>query len=246
MNESAIITKLRDDKEYYNGIGKTFLSNSDVRDLLNNPKAFKGDNEDSKALLLGRYFHQLLIEPTKSAQFLIIDASTRNTNIYKDYCKDNNVKLVLLKSETEEVVSCVQAMKGNIYFFDEIYRKGNKYEEPKIGEIDGRMWKGKCDIETPEIVIDLKTTTKIVDFKWSAKKYNYDSQAYIYEQLFGKPLVFFVADKETQQLGIFRPDRAFVAAGKEKVERAMLVYDKFYGENPTDDIENYYIDEILY
>jgi hypothetical protein len=33
--------------------------------------------------------------------------------------------------------------------------------------------------------------------------------------------------------------------GKEKVERAIEVYNKFYGENAKEDIENYIIKEML-
>ena len=47
-------------------------------------------------------------------------------------------------------------------------------------------WKGKADIINHEekLIIDLKTTADIEKFRWSASKYNYDSQAYIYSKLF--------------------------------------------------------------
>jgi CO dehydrogenase/acetyl-CoA synthase alpha subunit len=63
--------------------------------------------------------------------------------------------------------------------------------------------------------------------------------------LFGKPLVFYVVDKETGQLGVFRPTENFIKGGEMKVARAIEVYNKYFGENPTDDIINYYIDETL-
>jgi hypothetical protein len=106
-------------------------------------------------------------------------------------------------------------------------------------------WKGKADIITDEIIIDLKTTSDISAFKWSARKYNYDSQCYIYQQLFGKPLVFFVVDKTTGQLGIFRPSENFIKGGELKVTKAIEVWQKYFGPNPTDDMDNYYIDETL-
>ena len=31
--EKAIVSKLKDDKEYYNGVGKNYLSNSDISTL---------------------------------------------------------------------------------------------------------------------------------------------------------------------------------------------------------------------
>ena len=136
-------------------------------------------------------------------------------------------------------------MRGNIAFFDEIYRDGNQYEQPAVGEIQGMMWKGKADIVTSDSIIDLKTTSDIHKFKYSAKAYNYDSQAYIYQQLFGKPLVFYVIDKITGQLGIFTPTENFIKGGELKVARAIEIYNRYFGDNPTDDIDNYFINEIL-
>lgn len=136
-------------------------------------------------------------------------------------------------------------MKGNVNFFMEIYKDGNLFEEPAVGEIKNMMWKGKADIVTNDCIIDLKTTGDINKFKWSAKAYNYDSQCYIYQQLFDRPLVFYVIDKATGQLGIFRPTENFIRGGEAKVERAIEVYNRFFSEDSTDDIANHYIDETL-
>lgn len=236
---------LKNDAEYYGGVGKNYLSNSDIGALLTNPKTFKQDRPDNKSFAEGRYFHQLLIEPDKAEVVHMVEASTRNTKIYKDYCEANELDFCLLKHEVEEVELLAKLMRSNIYFYDEIYKDGNLYEQPAIGEIKGLMWKGKADIITDEVIIDLKTTSDIQKFKWSAKAYNYDSQAYIYQKLFGKPLVFFVIDKTTQQLGIFRPTENFILGGERKVERAIEVYNTYFGDNSTDDIDNYYIDEEL-
>ena len=94
-------------------------------------------------------------------------------------------------------------------------------------------------------MIDLKTTSNIKDFKYSARKYNYDSQAYLYQQFFDKPLVFYVVDKLTFELGIFEPSDNFLNNGKEKVEKAIEVYNKFFSQDAEEDIENYIIKELL-
>ena len=83
-------------------------------------------------------------------------------------------------------------------------------------------------------------------FKYSAKAYNYDSQCYIYQHLFGKPLVFFVVDKTTKNLGIFKPTEEFIEGGERKVIRAIEVYDKFFGENKTEDINQYLMEKDLH
>ena len=66
IKHQDIISKLRDDEEYYNGIGRQYLSNSDIGTLLKNPKDFGTKREDSKEFAMGRYFHQLFLEPSKA------------------------------------------------------------------------------------------------------------------------------------------------------------------------------------
>ena len=245
-DKSNVIETLRDDNEYYSGIGKNYLSNSDIGTLLSNPKMFGTSREDNKSFMDGRYFHQLILEPEKAKLTRFVDVSTRNTKEYKSFCEENNLPFCMLKKEMDEIEELVKVMNGNITFYEEIYDSNNQYEVPNIGLIQGMMWKGKADIVTEHSIIDLKTTADIHKFKYSAKAYNYDSQCYIYQELFGKPLVFFVVDKGTAQLGIFKPTQEFVDGGGVKVGRALDVYRKYFGSNPTDDIANYHIEDFLF
>ena len=109
-----ILALLNDDKEYYGGVGKKFLSNSDIGTLLTNPKDFGKSREDSKAFMDGRYFHQLILEPEKAVNTPFVDVSTRTTKEYKNYCETNNLPFCMLKKEMEEVENLVNIIKGNI------------------------------------------------------------------------------------------------------------------------------------
>jgi hypothetical protein len=242
---SNIIDELRIDSNYYGGLGKSYLSNSDIGVLLTNPKDFGKTREDNKAFAGGRLFHQLLLEPDKAKDVPFVSVASRNTKEYKNFCEEKNIDFVMLKKEIDEIVDLVGIMKGNINFYMDIYGEGNIYEEPMVKDIKGMMWKGKADIVTPTMIIDLKTTSDINKFKYSAKSYNYDSQCYIYQQLFGKPLVFYVIDKLTGQLGVFRPTENFIRGGELKVEKAIEVYKKFFAEDSENDVSNHYIDETL-
>jgi len=246
MKHEEIINLLRDDKEYYGGIGKQYLSNSDIGVLLSNPKDYGKYRADNKSFSDGRYFHQLILEPDKALDFKFVDTGTRLTKEYKEFIKDNNLPFCMLKKEKDEIENLVRVMTGNLRFFEQIYKDGNQYEVPAIGEIQGMMWKGKADIITDECIIDLKTTSDINKFKWSAKSYNYDSQCYIYQQLFGKPLVFYVVDKLSQQLGIYTPTENFILGGEQKVVKAIEIHRKYFGGNPTDNINNHFIEEDLF
>jgi hypothetical protein len=57
--------------------------------------------------------------------------------------------------------------------------------------------------------------------------------------------VFYVVDKTNLQLGIFKPSEEFLQRGEEKVDRAIQVYKKFFGEKPEYDINEYYVEAIL-
>ena len=240
-----ILELLKDDNNYYGPMGKAYLSNSDIGALLSNPKNFGKSRPDNKSFAEGRYFHQLLTEPDKAQVAHMVDASTRNTKIYKDYCDANGLDFALLKSEVETVEALASTMKSNIDFYDAIYRPGNQYEVPAIANIFGVEWKGKTDILCDDMLIDLKTTSDINKFRYSAYAYNYDSQAYIYQMLFGKPLVFYVIDKMTSQLGVFTPSASFIESGERKVRQAVEVFNRFFSPHAWDDINNHYINDTL-
>jgi len=242
-----ILEKLKDDDHYYGEFGKQYLSNSDIITLLNNPKEFRKPKDFTMPMLLGRYFHTAMLEPEKlvSEEFTSIDVTSRNSKKYKEEILGYGRTLMMLDKEKAKIDSAVLVMKYNLEFFEDIYDDANEFEVPAVQEVMGMMWKGKADIVGKEFLIDLKTTGNIKDFKYSARKYNYDSQAYLYQQFFNKPMVFYVVDKTTFELGIYHPSQTFLMNGKEKVERAIEVYNKFYGENAKEDIENYIIKEVL-
>ena len=239
------IEMLRDDANYYGDFGKQYLSNSDISTLLKDPSQYGVTRPDNQNFAKGRYFHQLILEPSKAENVQYVNASTRTTKLYKQYCEDNDLPFALLESEVEEIQKLVTKMLSNYTFFEDIRNDDNVYEVPAVGKICGQMWKGKADIVHTDMLIDLKTTSNIDDFKWSARKYNYDSQAYIYQSLFGKPLVFYAIEKATGRLGIYRPTEDFLKRGEEKVVQAIDIYRKFFADNASENINDYYIEEEL-
>ena len=245
MNLELDLKKLNDDNEYYRGVGKNYLSNSDIFSLLGNKSMFRKEQEPDKNLLIGSLFHQLLLEPEKVGAFNVVDCSTRNTKLYKDFLIENNIEMALLRDEYDSTFELASRMKKNIHIFNAIYDDGNMFEVPAIGNIKGHMWKGKADIVCKDKLIDLKTTSSIRDFKWSAKKYNYDSQCYIYQELFNRPLEFLVIDKTTMEVGIFEPSDEFIESGEMKVEMAIDVYNRFFSDDATETVEDYIIREML-
>tara|TARA_R110000822_G_scaffold28198_2_gene83906 strand:- start:549 stop:1268 length:720 start_codon:yes stop_codon:yes gene_type:complete len=238
---SNIIELLRSDVNYYQGIGKEYLSNSDIGTLIDNPQNFHKPIEKTQALLEGSYFHTAMLEPLKIKDIVVSELSSRTSKEYKSTYTDR----VLLRKECDAIDECVQKMKSNFHFYSTIYEDGNLFEEPNVMDI-GLPWKGKADIITSTHVIDLKTTSSpLKSFRNKAYMYNYDSQAWIYEQLFSKPLIFYVINKKDFTLGIFEPSGAMLASGEDKVHKAMDIYRKYYGDNPTESVKDHYVYETI-
>ena len=233
MNKQEVLKALQDDTNYYGDFGKKYLSNSDISTLLTNPLALGQKMANRPAFLVGGYFHTAILEPEKLKNFKIVEATTRNTKAYKEI---SDGEMCLLKHEVDQIDLMTEKMLSNEVCKD-LIRSGNvEYEQPGITELEGQMWKGKADIvnHDEKLIIDLKTTADITKFKYSASKYNYDSQAYIYSKLFGYEMLFIVIDKNTHQIGIFDCSPEFYARGKDKVERAVQAYELFYKSEDFD------------
>jgi len=250
--KKQILQKLKNDEDYYGEFGNQFLSNSDINVLLNNPLNLHKPYKSNPNFLVGGYFHTAILEPEKLASFKIVESTSRNT---KDYKEISGGEMCLLQSEADNVNLmtdklmandiCADLIKGNLNPTLPVLGN-NEYEAPMIKEIEGAMWKGKADIinHDEKLVIDLKTTGEIDKFYWSAKKFNYDSQAYIYRELFGYEMLFIAIDKKTHQIGMFDCSPQFYESGKEKVIKAAEVYDLFYKTDSFDPAQ-YFINKTL-
>ena len=235
MKKEEIIERLRVDEDYYGKFGQQFLSNSNISTLLKNPMALRDQTPDNPNFKIGGYFHTAILEPEKLKSFKIIEATTRNTKQYKEI---SGGEVCLLQHEVDMIEKMVEKMMANDICRDLIQPLlGNvQYEEPGTVRLYDNIWKGKADIvnHDEKLVIDLKTTGDIDKFRWSASKFNYDSQAYIYRHLFGYDMLFIAIDKNTHQIGLFDCSPKFYKSGKEKVEKASEVYDLFYKDENFD------------
>lgn len=235
-----ILEMLSHDEHYYGEFGKQFLSNSDIKTLIEDPANFK-QHEETVEILQGSYFHALLLEPDKATKFPIVKASSRNTNLYKDMRDAEGLTLMLLDSEAELMRNLAKRLKNNLELYELIYAKGNEFEVPGIAEIHGEIWKAKADIRNPsrKRTLDLKTTSDINKFKKSAWVYNYDSGAFVYEEVFGDPMDFIVACKKTGRFGIFEASPEAKEQGEMKAIQAVTAYRRFYKDGGVEDPNDY-------
>jgi len=267
MQRAKILEKLENDDHYYGKFGKQYLSASNIRSLLYFPTEF-GKFEKTLPLLEGRYFHTKILEPEKIGTIPVMDMATRNNKAFKQHCLENDLDSydILLQKEKDHLENLVDSLVSRWDVFDIIYGNNIEYEIPNIMELNGVKFKGKCDIlnknsfyikveddngnitevEYPEgAVIDLKTTSNVHKFRHSCREYCYDSQAYIYQKLFNKPMLFVVIDKRTSEVKFAPCSQEFIDSGQHKVEKAIKVFKKFFSDDKTHNISDYIYKEIL-
>jgi len=243
MNKKQILQRLQNDNDYYGEFGNKFLSNSHISKLLKDPLRAFEPSKPSPAFLVGGYFHTCILEPDKLDKYKVVKSTTRNTKAYKDVAGG---ELCLLQHEVDTIELMRDKVIQNDICKDLIQSSQCEYEQPGIINMFGNDWKGKADIinHDEKLVIDLKTTADIEKFKWSATKYNYDSQAYIYSKLFRYEMLFIVIDKTTHQIGMFDCSPQFYERGEEKVRKASEAYDLFYKTKDFDP-KQYFISKTL-
>jgi len=252
MDKKEILQRLKIDEDYYGDFGNQFLSNSHVGRLLQDPLNIFKPMKPSAAFLIGGYFHTCILEPNKIDKYKVVKAASRNSKAYKDVAGgelcmlEKEVDMVeLMREKVMENDICRDLIQGTHDSVDGI-RPSVEYEVPQIMELFGQTWKGKADIVNHEekLIIDLKTTADISKFQYSANKYNYDSQAYIYSKLFGYEFLFIVIDKNTHQIGMFDCSPKFYERGEDKVRKAAEAYDLFYKTEEFDP-KQYFISKTL-
>jgi hypothetical protein len=240
MNINKDLIFLNDAKHYYGEVGKKYLSNSDIYRLLREPKKFLEPRDTTLAMLQGSYLHTSILEPHRLTDFKIVEASTRNTKLYKEAEEENGGERMLLLKEAQELDVLSDAFLANEDFAELLLEDSNKFEVPGILEIQDHLWKGKCDVIGDELIIDIKTCQNIDKFHYSARDYNYDSQAYIYNQIFGRPMIFLAIEKGSCRMNKFTCSDQFYIDGRNKVTKALAIYDEYFAPKAKGDITQYY------
>jgi hypothetical protein len=241
MTKTEKLDKLLSDINYYGDFGKQFLSNSDIDSLINDPASFHQPKEEIFEFKFGKAFHELIMFGETEHTDIVINASNRNTNIYKDKYAEVGSHLFLTK-EYDQLMYIVDKVHANAEVSELVLGKDLKYEVPAIGNLFSEEveWKGKADILHPDLIVDLKTTSNLKLFAKSVRTYNYDSQAYIYSTLFDRPIKFVAIDKTTGIAGIFDVSEFTQLDGQGKAEIAEENYIKYFLRE-SEEVQNHTI-----
>jgi hypothetical protein len=233
--------KMHDDDFYYGNLSKTALSSTACKLLLTSPKTYhyvtKYGSQDSDAFAVGRLTHLMALEPHRVEEYEVIEVQSKNAKAWQEAKGKRNI---CTRKEYDEAQRVADALLRNEHVLDLI--QGCEFEQLAIGMIGGIPFRAKADIIADGFLADLKTTTDLRAFPYSAKKYGYDVQAFIYTRLFGVPIdrFYFIAiDKASLDIGIYSVSPEFIQEGERKTMEAIETYKQFFilGE----DIDSYTI-----
>lgn len=249
-DKQELLEKMMDDEFYYNYLGVNALSSSACKKLLDSPKAYQDSlitksSNDNPNFRIGHLFHWELLEPERYKELHFVDAKRKDSKVYKEALAEYGSYNTYTITERDIAKRMVDNFLGNSKTAH--FMKNTRCEVPAIGEINGLPFRAKADILGGSFIVDLKSTGDLVKFKWSARNFSYDVQAFIYCELFGvsyKNFTFVAVDKNTGGLGIFECSREFYESGKHKTNDAINIYKDFF-VNKVKSIEEFYLYDVL-
>lgn len=248
-DKDSILKQMDNDEFYYEYLGKNALSSSSVKLLNKSPKAYAKSlrfaNKRTSAMTAGWLLHLAVFEPEKFGHLNWVDASTRNTKLYKEAFANN--PMTFLRKEYEETMRMSDAIYSS--YDAEMLIKGLDYEKPAIGNINGIPFRAKADAIGKNGIVDLKTTTGLAEgsFPYNARKYGYASQVFIYCNLFGveyQDFKFLCICKDTKDIAVYDVSEEFYFQGEELVVSAINTYREWFSEGGKN-IDEYIIKGIL-
>lgn len=233
-DKKTLLDKMYNDSFYYGELGKYALSSSAIKNLIDSPKSYARSlnyKSDSPAFKTGRLIHLAALEPEKLDSLChIVEVQSSVTKKYKDKVIEvGSDQFVYTRKEYDKAMYTVDALQQN-ELWQELTR-GAKFEQPGFNILHGYPFRAKADVLGTDFIADLKTTSDLKAFKWSAKKYGYDVQLYIYCNLFNihyKDFYFFVIDKSSGDLGIYDVEESFYNSGKDKLEYGIKVFEQYF------------------
>lgn len=241
FRQDEILELMKSDDFYYGYLGKAALSSSSIKLLLDSPKKYKYvtkyGSQESNALDAGWLFHTCILEPDVFNSQIFVDVQSKNTKAYK-LAKEEHGKVYTMKQKNDA------ERLADAFFRNEHALKlitDCEFEVPAIGMVQGYPFRGKADVLGKGLV-DLKTTSDLKAFPYSARKYGYDVQVYLYTELFNKPyqeFKFAAIDKGSLDIGIYDVSEEFYLQGKAKVTKALEVFETFFINGA--DIDSYCI-----
>ena len=242
-DKEELVKKAYDDDFYYGYLGKFALSSSSIKNLLSSPKTYRNimqyGSPSSQALRDGWLMHTCVLEPHVFEQQIFVDVQSKNTKKYKDALAEHG-KVFTMK-EKHDAERLADALLRNEMVLEKL--NNSDFEVAEVADVMGFPFRAKADIlGNNSTMYDLKSTSSIEGWKYSADKYGYDVQAFLYCQIFDilpNRMGFIIIDKGSLDIGYAQVTEEFYLRGAAKVKRALEIYEEWFMQEA--DLDQYYL-----
>lgn len=208
--------------------------------LYNHIKGNRRDPTDS--MKFGTAYHMLVFEPEKFInRYAIVPGGMKigNYKPFQAFAEKNPGKEYLRESEYDKLMPMRDALLKNIDAIALIEAEGNTFEEIGTWEVDGIKCKCKKDINNPNFIADLKssTTCNLADFRHKAlNNYDYDRQSAFYSDGDGGKAFFFIVQEKIKPYfsSVLEAGPHFMQSGKAKYKAGLADYREFFIDQTRD------------
>lgn len=160
--------------------------------------------------------------------------------------RDSQTLPIISDEEFETITKVGDAVKTHPLASTLLFNDKMSHEVKVSANIDGRPWVGFADavMSDGDKVIhlaDLKTTAQFDDFKFTAKRNDYDLQATLYNHMAGAqdaPFYWFIAETvPPYRVGVAVASPEFLESGYKKLQFICDALDEFDGREGKNDLD---------
>jgi len=244
-DKKELLEKASDDDFYYNYLGRYAFSSTSIKNILSSPKTYshilRYGSEESQALRDGWLMHTCLLENEVFEKQIFVDVQSKNTKKYKEAKKEYGKVFTIKEKRSAERLT--DALLRNDMVIEKM--KGTEFEVAEVGEIFGFPFRAKADVlRVGSDIYDIKSTSALEGWKYSADKWGYDIQCYIYCTLWNiKPtrMGFIIIDKGSLDIGYAPATIDFYLRGRDKLQKALRQFERCFMD-PEFDLDQYYLE----
>lgn len=185
------------------------------------------------------------------------DFRTKEARIWRD----EQALPIISEEEFETITKIAERIKSHQLANDLIFGEAARREIELKAKIEGVQWVGRADVlginndKIVDYILDVKTTAQFDDFKWTAKRNDYDLQVAIYSLIANaqnKPFYWVIAETVAPyRVGVAVSASEFAESGYRKLETICAEIRKFNDRAGASDLEkinfnlNKSMDELL-
>jgi hypothetical protein len=197
-----------------------------------------------KAVDIGQLAHAHLLGGEQ--EFVVKKYPNYLTKEAKEW-RDAQTLPIISEEEFDTITTIVDRIKGHPLANELIFGKGTQREVELKAKIEGKDWVGRADVvkvgadKSIDYILDVKTAAKFDDFKWTAKRNDYDLQAAVYSLIAkaqDKPFYWVIVETVAPyRVGVAVAAPEFVESGYRKLETICNEIKKFDARDGKTDFE---------